>query len=137
MRGTMILLFFEKKPNKIWTIGKKSLPLHTLLEKSADKAVRMRKQLSWQSTTLPRLGSRVRVSFSAQHNVTTFLLKHIFFYVKKRNGLILPRWRNWQTRTFQVRVPQGVQVRVLFWALHYQMTMQNDGEVAELVDALL
>ncbi len=43
MRGTMILLFFEKKPNKIWTIGKKSLPLHTLLEKSADKAVRMRK----------------------------------------------------------------------------------------------
>lgn len=39
----MILLFFEKKPNKIWTIGKKSLPLHTLLEKSADKSVRMRK----------------------------------------------------------------------------------------------
>ena len=37
------ITFFEKKPNKIWTIGKKSLPLHTLLEKSADKAVRMRK----------------------------------------------------------------------------------------------
>ena len=48
----------------------------------------------------------------------------------------LPRWRNWQTRTFQVRVFHDVQVRVLFWAL----LSQNDiyaGEVAELVDALL
>ena len=35
--------FFIINLIKIWTIGKKSLSLHTLLEKSADKAVRMRK----------------------------------------------------------------------------------------------
>ncbi len=28
-----------------------------------------------------------------------------------------PRWRNWQTRYFEVVVPQGVQVRVLSWAI--------------------
>ena len=48
----------------------------------------------------------------------------------------LPRWRNWQTRTFQVRVFHDVQVRVLFWALLSQNSIYA-GEVAELVDALL
>ena len=32
---------------------------------------------------------------------------------------LTPRWRNWQTRTFQVRVFHNVQVRVLFWAQVY------------------
>ena len=56
--------------------------------------------------------------------------------VEVKSGLSLqaePRWRNWETRTFQVRVPRGVQVRVLFWARFVFYV----GEVAELVDALL
>ena len=39
-----------------------SLSLRTTLKKI------LREQLSWQSITLPRLGSRVRVSFSAPHS---------------------------------------------------------------------
>ena len=39
---------------------------------------------------------------------------------------------------FQVRVPRGVQVRVLFWALSFLVSGYfGVGEVAELVDALL
>ena len=41
-----------------------SPPLHLCFRLHSDMHT-LRKQLSWQSTTLPRLGSRVRVSFSA------------------------------------------------------------------------
>ena len=50
---------------------------------------------------------------------------------------LMPRWRNWQTRTFQVRVFHDVQVRVLFWARKFFEYYRHIGEVAELVDALL
>ena len=44
-------------------------------------------------------------------------------------SFFLPRWRNWYTRAFQVRMPRGVQVRVLFWA--------RDAQVVKLVYTLL
>ena len=43
--------------------------------------------------------------------------KSITFAPRKPTRCVpMPRWRNTRTRTFQVRVPQGVQVRFLSWA---------------------
>ena len=56
---------------------------------------RMRQQLSWQSTTLPRSGSRVRVSFAALFFIETQISLRI---------LLQAQVAEWQTRTFQVRV---------------------------------
>ncbi len=33
-----------------------------------------------------------------------------------RFGEILPRWRNWYTRTIEVRMSQDVEVQILSWA---------------------
>ena len=71
---------------------------------------------------MPRLGSRVRVPFSAQHI--------------EKNSKSSPGGGMVDALVSGTSVSNDVQVRVLFWALSSDYYKKN-GEVAELVDALL
>ena len=91
---------------------------------------KMRKQLSWQSITLPRLGSRVRVSFSAHVSLKCWnnnlcpgggIGRRARFRCVCREAcrfescsghllidtVILSGWWNWQTRYFEGVVGVG------------------------------
>ena len=77
----------------------------------------MRKQLSWQSTTLPRSGSRVRVPFFARSSLKICENSSVGRarpcqgrgrgFESRFSLTAMSRWRNWQTRYFEGVVNNG------------------------------
>ena len=66
--------------------------LYRTQQKSRKFQRNLRKQLSWQSTTLPRLGSRVRVPFSAHRLKKSGNSR--FFCIKVNIFCLPPGWWN-------------------------------------------
>ena len=132
--------FFEKKLLKSLSVQKKSITFalafrEMLLQKGGILVQDERRKACFYAESQPRMPIGFRRKTSGNSSVgraqpcqgwgrgseSRFPLNMLNKKESLGIGLneIMPRWRNWQTRTFQVRVPRGVQVRVLFWALFF------------------